>query len=275
MIYCVWYPSGGFGHFVNSILTLHGENFARPHGQKINFGQDGNAHQLTLMAPKYFHDPETYHFNFDQDINYSVLIDNGIHNQGERFKTFFPNAKIVKICYLDSSWPIIARTIIHKVLQTTVEEELTPDKDLWPSDQNWAQREKYFLYLRDHWLQPLWRPDALPIPDQINLLIEDLLDSAQLREKLTSFGIKLDDFDHLWQEWRDVNRIYIDPVLVAQGIVNDIKNNKNTTLDHVTDLWTQAVVYYFLWIEFGKEVPHNDFADFFSNTDQIRQWVRS
>jgi hypothetical protein len=275
MIYCVWYPSGGFGHFINSILTLHGENFARPHSQKLNFSQDGNAHSMELMAPKYFHEPDSYHFNFDNNVNYSVLIDNGIHNQGERFKTFFPQAKIIKICYLDSSWPIIARTIIHKVLQTTVEEELVPEQGRWTSDQPWAQREKYFLYLRDHWLRPLWRPDIVPRADQIDLLIEDMLNFDILRAKLTSFGISLDDFALLWHEWRDVNNIYIDPVLTAQGIVNNVKNNINTDLGHVTDLWTQAVVYYFLWTEFGKEVPHNDFADFFSNTSQIRQWVNS
>ena len=30
MIYCVQYPSGGFGHFINAILTLHGVEFVRP-----------------------------------------------------------------------------------------------------------------------------------------------------------------------------------------------------------------------------------------------------
>ena len=101
MIYCIWYPSGGFGHFVNSILTMYGENFARPHNQKIKFGSNGHAHDIKLVAPTYFHDPETYNFNFDNSVNYSVLIDNGMANEGLRFKSFFPDAHIIKMCYLD------------------------------------------------------------------------------------------------------------------------------------------------------------------------------
>jgi hypothetical protein len=43
----------------------------------------------------------------------------------------------------------------------------------------------------------------------------------------------------------------------------------SSDLTHITDIWTQAVVYYYIWLEFGIEVPHNDFANFFTNTDQI------
>ena len=88
MIYCVWYPSGGFGHFINTILNLHGKNFVRPIN-KIKFSHTGDLHALELTAPKYHADPENYNFNFDQNLNYSVLIDNGINNEGEQFKTIF------------------------------------------------------------------------------------------------------------------------------------------------------------------------------------------
>lgn len=273
MIYCVWYPTGGFGHFINGILSLYGKNFARPHDQTLTFAQDGNAHKMPLVAPKYFHEPESYHFDFDPTVNYSVLIDNGIHNEGERFKTFFPDAKIIRICYLNSSWPIIARTIIHKVLKTSIEQELAPGPDLWPGEHDWARREKYFLYLRDHWLQPLWRPNTVSVPEQVDLAIDDLLDYTTLRNKLINFGICLEDFSSTWNEWRTVNSIFIDPVKTAHDVVDDVKRDVHKQLDHVTDLWTQAVIYYFLWTEFGREVPHNDYADFFNSTSQIRQWL--
>lgn len=275
MIFCIWYPTGGFGHFINAILHKFGKNFAKPNNKNFVFGQSGDAHQIELVAPRYFHDQDDYVFDFDSKFNYGVLVDNGIHNQGTRFKTVFPQATTIKICYLDSSWPIIARTIIHKVLQTTLEEELAPNQGKWPQGQDWAQREKYFLYLRDHWLRPYWRPDLLPVPDQINLLIEDMLDYQTLFDKLTSAGIVLADFRSIWEQWRFHNDIYITPVETAQAIIQDVKNNVDRNLNDVTDLWTQAVTYYFIWVEFGKEVPHNDYANFFSSTAEIKQWLQS
>ena len=270
MIYCVWYPSGGFGHFVNSILTMYGKNFAKPANQKITFGIDGNAHDVELVAPKYFHEPETYNFKFNESLNYSVLIDNGMANEGLRFKSFFPDAQVIKICYVDTSWPIVARTVINKVQNKSIEQELQPDQGKWPRNQDWAQREKYFLYLRDFAPRSSWKPSN----DVTNITIDQMLDYQQFRSALTSTGIEVDDFKETWTAWRHINKIYIDPVVQAQEIINHIKDNKNTTLDHVQDLWSQAVLYYFIWINFEQEVPHNDYADFFTCTDQIREWLK-
>jgi len=47
MIYCVWYPSGGFGHFINGILTLHGKGFKRP-TNKIEFSTTGDSHKFIM-----------------------------------------------------------------------------------------------------------------------------------------------------------------------------------------------------------------------------------
>ena len=52
-------------------------------------------------------------------------------------------------------------------------------------------------------------------------------------------------------------------------IWNAIKNKTSYSLNNVTDLYTQAVIYYFIWLEFNVEVPHNDFSDWFTNTDEI------
>jgi len=93
MIYCVWYPAGGFGHFINAIISLYGKNFAKSHSADLNFSPTGDSHQYALAAPKYLHDPDNYQFEFDQNKNYIVLIDNGINNHSDRFRSFFPEAK--------------------------------------------------------------------------------------------------------------------------------------------------------------------------------------
>lgn len=104
MIYCVWYPGSGFGHFVNAVLSLYGKNFIRPNNT-LEFSKTGDSHSLELVAPKYWHDPEKYEFNFLDNVNYSVLVDNGNDNEGCDFLKTFPTAKIIKLCYTDQSWP--------------------------------------------------------------------------------------------------------------------------------------------------------------------------
>jgi hypothetical protein len=269
MIYCVWYPSGGFGHFINAILNLHGKNFARPIN-KIKFSHTGDLHALELPAPKYHDDPKNYNFNFDQSLNYSVLIDNGINNEGERFKTIFPTAHIIKLCYNDVSWPIVAKTMIDKAMQSTVNEQLVVDCNKWNVNDPWAVREKYFLFLRDHTLRQAWRPSN----GVTNILVNDMLNYAQLHNQLLISGVELDNFESLHQSWQEANKQYVDSVKNSQWAIESIKNNDNISLGHISSIWDQAVLYYFLWITFGQEVPHNDYANFFPDTDSVRKWLK-
>ena len=125
MIYCIWYPSGGFGHFVNAVISLHGDNFVRPKN-KLEFSDNGDSHLLDLTAPKYFHDNK-YNFTFDDNVNYSVLIDNGINNEGVKFLENFPSAKVIKMCYTDNTWPVIAKTMIDKLNADHTKGQIAPD----------------------------------------------------------------------------------------------------------------------------------------------------
>lgn len=270
MIYCIWFPSGGFGHFIVNILSLYGKNFARPRTNNIIFGKNGNSHQIDLAVPRYHSNADSYNFDFDPDINYAVLIDNGINTESTKFTKFFPTAKKIKVCYTDDSWPIVARTVIDKVIRTDIENELVVSPARWKEKKPWAQREKYFLYLRDHPNRYCWKP----VHNIETLLINDIINYHQFVQKLNGFGVELDNFFEIWTQWRKVNAVYIDPIQQSQTVINNIKNKTNINLEHITDLWSQAVLYYFLWLEFKQEVPHNDFADFFSCTDQIREWLK-
>ena len=271
MIYCIWYPSGGFGHFINGVLSLNGENFSRPTSKTIEFSKNGNSHSLDLVAPKYTHSTKYYNFQFHDHINYSVLVDNGINDEGEKFRSVFPSAHIIKICYNDISWPIVAKTMIDKAMRSSIEIECNDHGRVWNCHHVWAERERYFLFLRDHDLRHAWRSN----PTTTNWWIDDMLDYSTLTERIHHSGIMVSDFRSLWNEWYTANKKYIDPVIDAQAVVQAIKNNKNNgRLDHISDIWNQSVLYYFLWLEFGQEVPHNDYADFFKDTNQIKQWLK-
>jgi len=268
MIHCIWYPSGGFGHFVNAVLSLHGNNFVRP-SNTIEFSSNGNSHSLELVAPKYSKN-QNYDFNFLPDVNYSVLVDNGINDEGEKFKSVFDGANIIKLCYTDYSWPVVAKTMIEKAMESSIESEL--DFTKWHTDENWARREKYFLFLRDHPLRYKWRHSA----DTANINIETLLEYAEFKDALIKSGIGIESFRQLWEEWLQNNFKYFLPILAAQDIIKQVKNKQSVEVDlsMVTDVWVQAVIYYYIWLEFNVEVPHNDYANFFTNTKEIATWLK-
>ena len=265
MIYCVWYPSGGFGHFVNAVLTLYGDNFVRPKNQ-LTFSKNGNSHNLDLVVSKYTKNYWPEGIEFKQDRNYCVLVDNGINDESDHFKSKFPDSIVIKICYTDHSWPVVARTMINKAMKSSMEEQLPISE--WETDEPWAKREKYFLFLRDHKLRHAWRPT-----DDYTLYIDNLYsDCEEFFETLNSI-VPTEHCPDLWLEWRNANAEYINPVRIAKRIISDVNTKVRSDLTHITDVWIQAVVYYYIWIEFGIEVPHNDFANFFTNTDQIMELV--
>jgi len=261
MIYCVWYPSGGFGHFINAVLTLHGDNFVRP-SKSLEFSKNGNSHNLDLVVPKYLHECWPGGIEFRNDKNYCVLIDNGINNESTQFKYTFPNSTVIKICYTDRTWPIVARTMIDKAMESSIEEQLPTD--IWETGEPWARREKYFLFLRDHPLRHAWKSQ-----EDSAIYIDELYNDYDEFFYTVNSIVKLNWCKDLWSKWRTANAMYIDPIKDAKSVLNYVKMQWSSDLTHVTDVWAQAVVYYYIWLEFGIEVPHNDYADWFTNTNDI------
>jgi hypothetical protein len=261
MIYCVWYPSGGFGHFINAVLTLRGKNFVRPAGS-LKFSNNGNSHELDLVVPKYLHESWPGGIEFHNDKNYSVLIDNGINNESEQFKLTFPDSKVIKICYSDRSWPVVARTMIDKAMNSSIQEQLPVNA--WDTDEAWAQREKYFLFLRDHDLRHAWRSN-----DTGAVFLAQLYNNYEEFFNTVNSVADIECCKDLWQEWRAANTRYIDPVQLAENIVNFVAVQCPMDLSDVQDTWTQAIVYYYIWLQFKFEVPHNTYSNWFTNTTDI------
>jgi len=224
MIYCVWYPSGGFGHFVNAILTLHGDNFVRPK-KSLDFSSTGDSHSLDLVVPKYLHECWPGGIEFLNNKNYCVLIDNGIDNQSSNFKITFPNATV-------------------------------------------------FLYLRDHPLRYAWQPKSKIIMEDTELDVGELYEDYDLCRSSINGIVKTEDFYDLWKEWREANAKYVDPVKIADNIVSCILTNHHEDLTHISDIWTQAVVYYYIWVKYNIEVPHNDYSNWFTNTADIVKMLK-
>jgi hypothetical protein len=264
MIYCVWYPSGGFGHFVNAVLTLYGKDFVRPL-KSLEFSKNGNSHNLDLVVPKYLHECWPGGIEFLDNKNYCVLIDNGINNENDKFRSIFPDAIVIKLCYSDWSWPVVACTMIDKAMNSSIEEQLPINN--WNSDEPWVKREKYFLFLRDHHLRFAWRP---PVNNSVSYIQIDnlIVNYFNCFNRLDSFA-ELSNFEDVWTNWRAANSKYIDPVDIANSILTSVLTKVPSDISHITDIWTQSVVYYYIWLNYNFEVPHNDYSNWFTNTTDI------
>lgn len=260
MIVCIWYPSGGFGHFLNAVFTLHGKDFPGS-TDKIAFGVAGDSHAFPLVVPKYLGSPTYTLPDLDPSLNYPVLIDTGINNESTHYRKIFPGAPTIKVCYDDYTWPIISRTMIEKAMSQHFSYEVSVNLEDWPTKESWAIREKYFLFLRDHPLRHRWKPDQ----SCHNLQIAQLIDYGSLLEFLAAFGVQ-DTFRPEWQQCMDANHVYINPVQQARWVMDNISNDTDLSIKNT---WTQSVINYYIWLRYGIEVPANDYADWFTNTKQI------
>jgi hypothetical protein len=265
-IYCIWYPSGGFGHYISGVISLYGDNFIRPLNQLV-FAKDGNSHAFSPLAPKWKFDPDHYNYKFAPDRNHCVLIDNGAPSQSKKFKTFIPNSTILKVTYNNWSFPIVVHTMIVKAMRSSLEEHCL--HNVYWTDQDWGKRQKFLYFLKNHPIQNLWNPED----DCTNIDLIEIIDYDIFKSKLESAGIKLTDFSATHQEWFNANKTYIDPVLQAQKVMECINSDENFLLSHITDLWTQAVVYYYIWLTYKIEVEHHTMPEFFNDTNQIRGWL--
>lgn len=267
-IVCIWYPSGGFGHFLNAMLSLHSTKFftAQHHHE---FSHDGNSHLFPLVLPKYKKIPPQYDFTaLDAQHSYTVLIDNGIDDETTGYRATFPAAaRTIKLCYDDRTWPIVACTLIEKAMQSSMAQEISPDQDQWPDHAAWTTREKYFLYLRDHDFRHRWRPSA----DCHNIDIQSLLQYDTMLDALTEFGVT-DSLHAHWCQWFTVNAKYLYPVLQAEQVLAnpDVRQD----LRDLT-VWQQAVINYFIWLDHGIEIPANDYRDWFCDSRELHDVINS
>lgn len=269
MIYCIWYPSGGFGHFINAVITTKGREFARPK-KSLVIDSLGTSHNLDLVMPVYREGQPYIMPKLDPALHYSVLIDNGIANNSANFLTVFKNSVPIKICYDDYTWPVIANTCVIKAMNDTLENQILSDLSAWDGCvTDWVKREKFFLFLRDHPLRHAWKSDN----SIKSIEISDIKNYINLKNNLNEIGIILDDFREIWTSWREENKSYFDPVDTAKRILDQIKTKTPADLSHITDIWTQAVIYYYLWLTYQREVPHNDYANFFMDTREIVRWL--
>lgn len=270
----IQYPSGGFGHFIHVVLSVYSKQF---NGQKLEyqFGPGGDSHAYPTQLPKYYllndFDVNLYQqqLNNINDEFATILIDSGIDNDSNEFRAVIKSNISIRICYDHWTWPLLAQIFYTRCMAAVTETEQTinqwivPDQGMW-RDQNepWAIREKFFLYLKDHQYRNSWREDQ----STLNIPVDQILSYQTMFAALSS-QFELDNFENFYQTWHDANHKHFNFFIQAQHVWKNLQNNIDLT--HIDDIFTQAVIYYYIWLEYGIEVPHNDYSNWFTNTQEI------
>jgi hypothetical protein len=276
-IVSIQYPSGGFGHFVHAILSSYGAGF-QGNAVDYKFGPGGNSHAFPLMLPKYYNKTfniEKYQKRLDKLTTAfaTLLIDSGIDNDSDEYRSLIQPDLTIQISYDDWSWPLLARMFYTRCMSAVrnkkqiIDDWVKPCIEGWNTpDAIWAQREKFFLYLRDHHFRHMWKPkhNSLIIP------IEHILNYNSLYNSLNSL-VEVSEFKDLYQNWYNTNEQYFNFYNDAKNIIHNVDSDLD--IKHITDVFTQSTVYYYIWLKYNFEVPHNDYASWFTNTKDIAKML--
>lgn len=274
----IQYPSGGFGHTIHVVLSMFGKNFV---GAPVNyeFGISGDSHGFPNFLPKLF-DTSNYNVesfneslsNIQDNKNVTVLIDSGISDDSIDFKKLILSDYSIRICYDDWSWPLLAKLFYTRCMSSvnstkhSISDFISPDNIHWAANksQPWAVREKYFLYLRDHHFRQQWRP----VDGCVTLPVEKILNYKSLYHVLNQW-FEVNEFEDFHKQWHRVNKEHFDFYFDCLHIIDCVESKKSLDLTAIDDLFSQSVVYYYIWLKYNVEVPHNDYSNWFTNSDEI------
>lgn len=281
-LYAIQYPSGSFGHFTHLILSNFGENFVREEKQPVFAKNGGNSH-FTSSKIRKFYRVETYkkyaetklYENYititDDKFFTTVLIDSGIGSDTDEFLKYFPGCKYVRIVYDDFSWPLSAKAFYTRCMShvhnknMNIEDFIKPEMDLWDSNDDWVVREKYFLFLKDHEFRHKWRPNKTAI----NIPVTSYLEYSKLKMSIPNTS----NFHDLYNSFYSSNKEHFIWFASCVDILNALKLNEEVDLSHITDLFSQATINYYVHLLFDFEIPAWDFKNWFSNTKEILDLV--
>jgi hypothetical protein len=83
-------------------------------------------------------------------------------------------------------------------------------------------------------------------------------------------GIELKSFASDWNKWYIGNYDdYILPTVIATNVLECVKTNTIMDLTQITDIWTQSVILFYLWLEYRVEIPYNDYKEFFKDSQEL------
>lgn len=279
----IQYPPGGFGFYIARLINSFVTNVVQTPDQ-FEFDRVGSSHLLPLVAgdieyqrSRDLYDPDPQYWPAIQAGQFVVIphcpgmADDSLN----RALTTFPRARILRVVYHDSAWPLVFQNCIIKAKLGTLENDVAFDHERYGSDADWAVRENYTLVLQGHDFRHLWKP--YQAHNVYNLDVYTLLTNpaAALEFIAEIVGGQVHDIQDLpqrHQQFLSLNQNTADH-LEIYSLATTLPPAIDLT--HITDIYQQAVFNFYVQTEFKIEIPVNDYANWFQNTDQVRDLVRT
>ena len=273
----IQYPSGGYGFYLARLINSFVTNIVSV-DDSFSFDHLGTSHSLPLVAGDIHHEQqrtlhstdEKYQSGIDQQKYILIPYCPGIPNDTtDNIKNNFPNAKILRLCYQDNTWPLVFQNCIIKAAVGTLENDVEFDHNKFGSSEDWARRENFSLMFAQHHYRNIWK--AHKHEQFLNIDIFELLaNPQQCLEQVAGFiggtTTQLDSLPARHQEFLNANPNTVRHFEILRT-VESLKIEKDLTgIDH---LYQQAVMNFYIQSKFNFVIPSNDYANWFTNTKEI------
>jgi len=271
------YPSGGYGYYFTRLINSFVTNVVQT-ADLFEFDQLGTSHLLPLVAGDIHHEQnrnlysvnDCYQHDIDQQKYILIPYCPGIQNDTTtNLEVNFPNAKIARLCYYDNTWPLVFQNCITKAVVGTLGTDVEFDDKRFGSSENWARRENFDLMFAHHHYRNMWKTHEHV--QFLNIDIFDLLTNpqhclAQVADFINGTTTNLDLLPTRHQQFLNANPNTVRHFEILHT-VESLKIEKDLT--HITNLYQQAVINFYIQTKFNFIIPPNDYADWFTNTKEI------
>lgn len=266
MRYYIHYPSGGFGHYMLQMISICFEDAYCPQ-ENSTFSENGNSHNYPLHCKTWFHNEpyiEENYYNFE-DKKSICLIDSGIDDYLDRGMT-----NTIRMCIDNNAKSIVYQTCREKA------EQLKFSFDL----QDYEIREHFSLtYHHSDNNKEFYLNRWQPLDTTINLNISDLFFNSKkvIKRLIPHFGhCNLDKFESLHTKFKEANLKYYRAQDLVNCVKNALENNIDFELNKNYTLHDQGYLIYWLEKQYNiKEIPPYDYKDWFKNTQDIKNCLKS
>jgi hypothetical protein len=271
------YPSGGYGYYFTRLINGFVTNIVKT-ADLFEFDQLGTSHLLPLVAGDiHFEQHKTlgmidsrYQSDIAQQKYILIPYCPGIQNDTtEHLKSNFPNAKIIRLCYKDNTWPLIFQNCIVKASMGGIDTDIEFDDKKFGSSEDWARRENFNLIFEHHQYRNMWKEhdhDRFLNIDILELLINPVRCLQQVADFISGTILAVDMIPIRHQQFLDAN-----PNTITHLEILEIVNALNVAQDltHIQQLYHQAVINFYIQLKFNFVIPANDYANWFTNTKEI------
>lgn len=279
------YPPGGYGYFLNYVMTHYFNETIKIDKTKNLFDSVGTTHnQLKYTNPVWISNIKNYQltisvpYSCDEKILLLLEGNNGNdkienHNIYNRLSQKFPNAQIVKSFIDPPAIPVFHLTSLKK---TKYQFDHKKFKNVWEDPSaDYAIREHWTLWYHSN----PFNFDATYKDNFINIPLSNLITSPvktllELAKKLNLSITNINELQLFCRNWQKSQLDYFKILSTERRIKKCIENNINLDISNITDLHTQGYINYCIERDFNVIIPVYDYRNWFKSTNEIKEMVQ-